>query len=61
MATGAKPAHPARHGVLVCVSGHGLLDLAAYDKLLAGLPEDRPADADALRAATASLRAVHPT
>ncbi|MEV4661039.1 TrpB-like pyridoxal phosphate-dependent enzyme [Micromonospora echinofusca] len=61
VATGREPGHPARHGVLVCVSGHGLLDLAAYDKLLAGLPEDRPADADALRAATASLRAVHPT
>lgn len=60
VAAGREPGHPARHGVLVCVSGHGLLDLAAYDKLLAGLPEDRPADEDALRTATASLRAVHP-
>jgi len=47
-----------RRGVLVCVSGHGLLDLSAYDDLLAGAIENTPIDAAALRAATASLRAV---
>ncbi|HEY7816222.1 MAG TPA: pyridoxal-phosphate dependent enzyme, partial [Nakamurella sp.] len=45
-------------GVLVCVSGHGLLDLSAYDDLLAGAIEDSPAGADALRAATSALRSV---
>jgi tryptophan synthase beta chain len=45
-------------GVLVCVSGHGLLDLSAYDDLMAGAIEDAPIDNEALRAATASLRAV---
>ncbi|SNS78631.1 TrpB-like pyridoxal phosphate-dependent enzyme [Actinoplanes regularis] len=58
IASGREPGHTPRHGVLVCVSGHGLLDLPAYDKLLAGLPEDRPADPEALRAATAALPAV---
>jgi tryptophan synthase beta chain len=47
-----------RRGVLVCVSGHGLLDLSAYDDLLAGAIEDSPADDDALRAATSALRPV---
>ncbi|TCO60696.1 TrpB-like pyridoxal phosphate-dependent enzyme [Actinocrispum wychmicini] len=47
-----------RRGVLVCVSGHGLLDLSAYDDLLAGSIENAPADAEALRAATAALRPV---
>ncbi|HEU5471324.1 MAG TPA: TrpB-like pyridoxal phosphate-dependent enzyme [Actinophytocola sp.] len=43
-------------GVLVCVSGHGLLDLSAYDDLLAGVLEDAPVDEAALRAATSGLR-----
>ncbi|PZG02542.1 TrpB-like pyridoxal phosphate-dependent enzyme [Micromonospora deserti] len=60
VAAGQEPDLASRHGVLVCVSGHGLLDLAAYDKLLAGLPEDQPADPEALREATATLRPVHP-
>jgi tryptophan synthase beta chain len=51
-------AHRSNRGVLVCVSGHGLLDLAAYDDLLAGAIEDAPIDHLTLRAATASLRAV---
>ncbi|MEV0395177.1 TrpB-like pyridoxal phosphate-dependent enzyme [Polymorphospora rubra] len=55
-----RDGHRPRRGVLVCVSGHGLLDLSAYDKLLAGLPEDAPADEGGLRAATAVLRAVPP-
>jgi tryptophan synthase beta chain len=50
--------HRSRDGILVCVSGHGLLDLSAYDKLLAGLAEDEPADEQALGAATAALRPV---
>jgi tryptophan synthase beta chain len=45
-------------GVLVCVSGHGLLDLSAYDDLLAGAVTDTPADEEALRTATAQLRLV---
>jgi tryptophan synthase beta chain len=49
---------PPGRGVLVCVSGHGLLDLAAYDQLLAGTVHDAPLDEQALRAATAGLRRV---
>ncbi len=55
-ATGEVPAK--EDGVLVCVSGHGLLDLTAYDDLLAGTVTDTPADEQALRAATARLRLV---
>lgn len=47
-----------RQGVLVCVSGHGFLDLSAYDDLLAGVIENSPADAEALRTATAGLLPV---
>jgi tryptophan synthase beta chain len=50
-----------RRGVLVCVSGHGLLDLAAYDQLLAGAVEDAEADPEALATATAGLRPVGAT
>lgn len=46
-------------GVLVCVSGHGLLDLSSYDDLLTGAVIDAPADEEALRAATAQLRLVN--
>ena len=52
--------HRSGRGVLVCVSGHGLLDLSAYDDLLAGAIEDAPAGDDALLAATAALRPVKP-
>lgn len=48
----------ASKGVLVCVSGHGLLDLSAYDRLLAGMSEDTAADPEALRHAVAGLRRV---
>jgi tryptophan synthase beta chain len=54
-ATGNDP--PGR-GVLVCVSGHGLLDLAAYDQLLRGAVGDTPAEESSLRAHTAGLRRV---
>lgn len=55
-----RPDAPSR-GVLVCVSGHGLLDLAAYDQLLAGAVHDTPAGEESLRAATAGLRRVRPS
>lgn len=42
-------------GVLVCVSGHGLLDLSAYDQLLAGRVTDLAPDGGQLAAATAGL------
>jgi tryptophan synthase beta chain len=44
--------------VLVCVSGHGLLDMAAYDQLLAGQVHDIEADQDAIDLATADLAQV---
>ena len=50
----------AGRGVLVCVSGHGLLDLSAYDALLAGAIEDAAPGDDVLRAATADLLPVAP-
>ncbi|GAA2043450.1 MULTISPECIES: TrpB-like pyridoxal phosphate-dependent enzyme [Streptomyces] len=50
----------ARRGVLVCVSGHGYLDLGAYEQLLEGALEDEaPADA-ALLAAVSGLAPVRP-
>jgi tryptophan synthase beta chain len=66
VATGSGPAsasghpdgRPSNRGVLVCVSGHGLLDLTAYDDLLAGVVTDTPADEQALRMATAQLPLV---
>ena len=51
-------AEPARRGVLVCASGHGYLDLGAYQALMANeLRDERPTDED-LRAATADLLAA---
>lgn len=61
VASGRDAAHRASAGVLVCVSGHGLLDLSAYDDLLAGAVRDAPASAEALLAATAALRPVDTT
>ncbi|KAA2255366.1 TrpB-like pyridoxal phosphate-dependent enzyme [Solihabitans fulvus] len=58
VATGADAHHRSRHGVLVCVSGHGLLDLSAYDQLLAGQVQDLAADDRAVELATARLRPV---
>jgi tryptophan synthase beta chain len=56
VASGHSERYRSSRGVLVCVSGHGLLDLSAYDDLLAGVVQDSPADVDALRAATSALR-----
>jgi len=60
VASGRDARHRSGRGVLVCVSGHGLLDLSAYDDLRADAIEDSPADDAALRAATAKLRPVEP-
>ena len=56
----ADRVHRAERGVLVCVSGHGYLDLAAYEQHLAGELRDEAASEDALRAATVALRPVVP-
>jgi tryptophan synthase beta chain len=47
--------------VLVCLSGHGLLDLSAYDQLLAGQLHDLDADQNAIDLATANLDRVEHT
>ncbi|MCP2243427.1 TrpB-like pyridoxal phosphate-dependent enzyme [Lentzea aerocolonigenes] len=47
--------HRTTEGVLVCVSGHGLLDLGAYDQLLAGELHDEIPDEQLIRLATANL------
>ncbi|HEX8306486.1 MAG TPA: TrpB-like pyridoxal phosphate-dependent enzyme [Jatrophihabitans sp.] len=55
IATGQDAEHRCQEGVLVCVSGHGYLDLAAYDQLLQGqLQDERPSD-EVLAAAMAGL------
>ncbi|MGW4213741.1 TrpB-like pyridoxal phosphate-dependent enzyme [Lentzea sp. NPDC004789] len=48
----------ARDGILVCVSGHGYLDLGAYEQHLAGQLHDEHADDDLIELATATLRPV---
>jgi len=58
LAVGDGPLAPSRAGILVCVSGHGLLDLAAYDRSEAGDTADQAADEASLRAAVADLRPV---
>lgn len=50
--------HRARRGIVVCLSGHGYLDLAAYEQHLAGELSDRSADETLIRRATANLRLV---
>ncbi|MEW1761999.1 TrpB-like pyridoxal phosphate-dependent enzyme [Streptomyces cyaneofuscatus] len=50
----------AERGVVVCVSGHGYLDLAAYQQLLDGELADGSADAAALGAAVGGLDRVRP-
>jgi tryptophan synthase beta chain len=47
--------HRSSEGVLVCVSGHGLLDLGAYDQFLAGDLRDEAPDEALIRLATADL------
>ncbi|MBA8922856.1 tryptophan synthase beta chain [Kutzneria viridogrisea] len=59
--TGRDAKHRGGRGVLVCVSGHGLLDLAAYDQLLAGQLTDLAADPEAVELATAALTRVDNT
>jgi len=58
VATGADGQAPSGNGILVCLSGHGLLDLSAYEQLLAGGSADQPADETALRMAVAALQPV---
>jgi tryptophan synthase beta chain len=50
--------HRARHGIVVCLSGHGYLDLGAYEQHLAGELGDQIADEALIRLATADLRPV---
>jgi tryptophan synthase beta chain len=45
-------------GVLVCLSGHGYLDLGAYQQLLAGELSDSDPDPAELRAAMSGLPLV---
>ena len=49
----------AERGVLVCVSGHGYLDLSAYQQLLDGELNDQAPDPQALLAAVGGLAPVH--
>jgi tryptophan synthase beta chain len=55
--SGAGSLRSAR-GVLVCVSGHGYLDLAAYEQALNGELHDEKPPAEALLAAVAGLAPV---
>ncbi|MEV4502188.1 TrpB-like pyridoxal phosphate-dependent enzyme [Streptomyces klenkii] len=48
----------AEKGVVVCVSGHGYLDLGAYQQLLDGELSDEAPDAQALRLAMGDLQRV---
>jgi tryptophan synthase beta chain len=50
--------HLARHGVLVCLSGHGNLDLAAYEEHLSDRLRDEAPDDDLIQLATAALPGV---
>ncbi|MFF0430624.1 TrpB-like pyridoxal phosphate-dependent enzyme [Streptomyces sp. NPDC004327] len=56
--TGRDEQRAPGRGVLVVVSGHGLLDLAAYGQLLDGTIEDGGHDEEQLRRATDGLRRV---
>jgi tryptophan synthase beta chain len=57
LATTGSPGNRPR-GILVCASGHGYLDLAAYQQLLAGELTDEPPGAGELLAAQRGLAAV---
>jgi tryptophan synthase beta chain len=48
----------AQRGVLVCVSGHGYLDLSAYQQLMDGELTDDSPDPQALRAAVRGLNRI---
>lgn len=58
IAAGREVSFRAGAGVLVCVSGHGYLDLAAYEDFLSGRLTDQAPTPDVLRAATQDLRRV---
>ena len=58
LATDGADGMRARRGVLVCVSGHGYLDLAAYEQLLDGELGDEAPDGPALLAAVSGLTPV---
>lgn len=55
IATGRDPEHPPGRGVLACVSGHGFLDLGAYEQLMDGELTDRAPDERTLHRAMADL------
>lgn len=59
LATGEAGALRASRGILVCVSGHGYLDLGAYQQLLDGALSDQAPNAAALLSAVAGLDPVH--
>ncbi|MEV5716992.1 TrpB-like pyridoxal phosphate-dependent enzyme [Amycolatopsis mediterranei] len=50
--------HVARRGILVCLSGHGYLDLAAYEEHLTERLRDESPDDDLIKLATTALSAV---
>lgn len=58
LATGST-AGAYRGGILVCVSGHGFLDLGAYDQLAAGALTDAAPSQAALAQAMGDLVSVH--
>jgi len=58
IAAGGGAETVARQGVLVCGSGHGYLDLSAYEQHLDGVLSDQPPAPEALRLATAGLGRV---
>lgn len=58
LAAGGADGLRAERGVLVCVSGHGYLDLAAYQQLLDGELSDQAPAPEALLAAVSGLAPV---
>jgi tryptophan synthase beta chain len=58
IAAGADAHNVARQGVLVCVSGHGYLDLGAYEQYLDGVLTDQAPVEQALDLAMAGLATV---
>lgn len=58
IATGRDPDHRATLGVLVCVSGHGYLDLMAYEQLMQGELRDQRPDDSVLAEAMVDLAGV---
>jgi len=58
LAAGGDGVPTARDGVLVCVSGHGYLDLGAYEQFLNGELSDQAPDPQTLLAAVGGLERV---